>query len=234
MIDLILTYTAKGVLTLMALYIYFRLVCSVYPYLTVRMLWKGGKHAEIRGIRRVVFPEGRAVVYLPTLEVRKYIYKYAIFVQNGNKFLRCRINPKIDYMRYDVISLDVNGKLLDVVSVREHIKTQGDTLPVSLPSRTAYAYVVPRKVDGMYASTERVIRYSVKGMWLFVGLCAVTTVIMSAILYNLISSLILMAFPWFVPVGLQQLFSKAVLYSGLSAALVLLAYYIHSVRVINK
>ncbi len=233
-IGLIITYVGKIVLVLMALYVYFRLMCSVYPWLTVKMIWSGGKHTEIKGVRKLVFPEGRAVVYLPTVEVRKYIHKYAIFVQNGNKYIRMRINPKIDYIRYDVISLDVNQKLLDVVSVREHIKERGDTLPVSLPVNTAYAYVIPRKVDGMYASSERVIRYSVKGMWLFVGLCALTTVIMSALLYSVLSSLLTSIFPYFIPVARGYLFRRAVLYSGLSAALVLLAYYIHSVKVINK
>ncbi len=229
----IIVCIGKSMIAIAAVYMYIYLTCSVYPWLTMRLVWKSERY-QVRGLRRVKYDGGRGVVYQGALHVRKYIYKYAIYTEGEDKCLRCQINPRIQYMRYDVISFDSRGRLLDVVCVSEKIKNAGGTEIVMLPTRTSFAYVVPRVVDGMYESRERVLRYSRAGSLVFLGLCVLTTLVMTYFVYDGLSTVFGYMYRWFEPVEPTFLFGRAVLYALICGSLALLSYHRHSVKVINR
>ncbi len=224
----------KCLVALFALYLYTFLVCRIFPWFTMRLVWRGDKYMP-RGKRKVVFEGGRGVVYEPAAHVRKYIRQYAIFTADKNKFIRCEINGSIKFMRYDIVSFDVRGRLLDVVRVKEHIGGHcGQTQPVALPADTAYACVVPRRVDNEYRGKERVLGYSVWGSSIFMALTVIATLVMTWFWYDGLSSLMTLVIPAFESASLFAVMLRALLWGIISGAVALIAYSIHSVRVINK
>ncbi len=223
----------KGLLAGFAVILYLYLVCAVYPRLTVKLAFCGKGHT-VRGVRRVVFAGGRGVVYEPDLHVRRYLPRYALFVQDGEKYLRCSLNPNVKYIRYDVVSFDLRGKMLDAVSVSEYIRTSGSTKALVLPTATAYAYVIPRRVDGMYESHEKILHYPRKGLIVFGVLTAVSTLIMTWFLYDALNTIFRANIRWFVPASTPYIILHALLYSALILGVVFLAYRSYTKKVINR
>ncbi len=158
MIDNIIIAIEWSLIALFALIGYLYLVCSFIPHLTLRPQWLNRK-GQARGVDRVAFDGGRGVVYEPDQRICRYIQKYALVLSDGHKFLQCRIDPHIRYMRYDVATFGRDGELLDIVRVCERPTVPGQTRRVTLPDATAHAYVVLRSVDGMYTNREKIVRY---------------------------------------------------------------------------
>ncbi len=217
---------------LFAVCTYISLLCSVYPYFTMRLVWRG--ELGIRGRRRVVFPNGRGVVYEPSLDAKKYIDRYAVYEQNGGKYLVCKINTHIEYLRYDAVSFDRKGKILDIVSVSENIRENGETNSVRLPERTAYACVLPRMADGVAVKGRRVLAYSYVGMGVFAAVNILTTAVMSVVLCDSLSFVFSYMMKWFTAPETSSVLGLGIGLGVLSTALSLAFYYLHNIRVINK
>ncbi len=231
--DAIINCVVKITTAVIVLYLYIFLVCYIYPWFTMKLVWRGERYAP-RGRRRVVFDGGRGVVYSPDVKIRKYIPQYAIYLIDGSKYVRCKLNPHIEHMRYDVISLDINNKLLDVVSVNEKISSRGNTQPVKLPTDTAYACVVPRRVDGKSIRGEKTITYSKKGCVWFGILTTVTTVVMSWFLHDGLSALFHVLYGKFEDTSIFEVLLRAFLYGAAISIFGLLVYHRRCTKVINK
>ncbi len=178
-----LEYIESGLLAFVAMVLYWILIGSVVPRVTMRLQWKK-QDLAVRGIRRVTFPGGRGVVYQPEPHVRRYVRQYAIFSENGDKYLRCQLDPRVKHMRYDVVSFTAGGKLLDMISVDEQITHEGKTQMIALPTKTAYAYIIPRQIDDAYENSDAVVSYRKAGMVWFVILTVILTALMSFFLYQ--------------------------------------------------
>lgn len=198
-------YFAEGLMPLLvALPLYFYLILRVYPHFTLRLRGddrvtdpdlplsaagillrlrrrfsrvdpKTDPTAGDRGRRRVTFKDGRAVVYEPTPAVRRYVPAYALIKEEGRVHLLLRLNPKVAYIRYDVLCFDSRGRLLDLLQVSERVTAAGESRPVRLPTATAYTRVVPRQVDKMYEDHSVVAVYSLVGMAVYGALVTLTT-----------------------------------------------------------
>lgn len=243
MFDLIVMYIEDCLLVLMAVAVYLYLVISVYPRLTMRAVWQSrrkGKNPEDRGVRKLVFPEGRAIVYEPSLSTRRFIRHYALIKRGGCTYIQCRIHERIALLRYDVATFDRRGKLLDIVSVREWISEPGHTAPVRLPRETAYASVTLRKADAMYKGREKTLGYTLVGTALYAGLTAVTTVFVDCILQSSLSEICAaLGAAGILPDGgpvtpLSTSMSFAVILGLVSAACGVLIHYIHANKVLNR
>ena len=193
----------NGLTVPVALAVCLYLVVSVYPRLTLRLVWRAPTEAKFsirtlfkgrtkrpllppgdRGIRKLVFPGGRAIIYEPAPKYRRYIRNYALIKQDGCTYIKCRIHSQIAHIRYDVAAFDGKGRLLDVLNVSERITEQGYTRFVRLPRATAYACVTLRKADGMYTGRDVMAGYSVASIIVYTGLSVVTAMITALILYN--------------------------------------------------
>ncbi len=164
---------------LLAPYLY--LTVSVYPWLCMHPVMCDRQRGD-RGRRRVVYPGGRGVVYTPDPRVRRYLSAYALFTHEGAKYIRCAIDERVAYLRYDVLAFDIRGRLLDIVTVDERPEIAGQTHPVRMPTRTAYTRILLRQVDGMYPENPPVLRYHGWGMLLLTVLNVLTTVIYASVL----------------------------------------------------
>lgn len=187
--------------------VYLYLVSSVYPMFTLRLEWRAptkekfswrrlqtGRNASPppgdHGERRLVFPGGRAMIYVPAPKYRRYIHRYALVKQDGCTYIRCRIHEKIAHIRYDVVTFDAKGRFLDVLHVSERITETGCTAAVRLPRDTAYASVTLRRADEMYKENDVSTGYSVKWILVYTVLSVVTALLAAAILYRSVSELL--------------------------------------------
>ena len=178
-------YTIQSTATvIVAICLYVYLVASVYPWLTMRIALRKRQDCPDRGIRRVTFPEGRGVIYRPALKAQSYVPAYALFTREGRKYIRLQTHPRVNFIRYDVVTFDARGKLLDVQKVAERLTTRGATRAVRLPTATAYATVIPRRVDGEYVSREYAVGYSRAGTLVCSTLTLLTTLAMTYLIHG--------------------------------------------------
>ena len=230
---------AESILTvLVALIVYLYLTVSVLPRLVLRPVRKaaGGGRAPIgdRGLRRVTFPEGRAVVYRPSPASCRYLRYYALIRRDGCTYIKCRIHPQVAHIRYDVAAFDRNGRLLDVLSVSERISEQGCTRMVRLPRATAYACVTLRKADGVYVGGEITVGYSLVSMGIYAALCGVTAAVFGAVMQGTLAETIPTLPGWGEVSGTGATVLLSALAGILCAAGILTMYYFHTKRVMNK
>ncbi len=231
--EMIAICIGNGLAALVTVIVYVYLVASVYPCLTMRPVWKHHTMGD-RGLRRVVFQEGRGVVCEPAPSVRRYMPSYALLWQNGYKYLRCRLDERVAYIRYDVVVFDRRGRVLEILSVSERPMAAGSTRPVRLPTATAYVCVVPRRVDGMYTGSVGAIGYSPRGMGLYAGLAVVSTVVASLILYQSLTAVTVLLHPAVAPTARWLVVASAIVLGVVCAACLLFLYHIHSRRVIER
>lgn len=247
--DLLILYVKDALVILSAVAAYFYLIASVYPRFTLRMVWKRDRRGPIlgdRGVRKLVFPEGRAIVYEPALAYRRFIRRYALIKRDGCTYIQCRIHDAVAHIRYDVAAFDRRGRLLDVLRVSERITEAGQTQPVRLPRDTAYACVTLRKADAMYENREATMRYSFVGLGIYAGLTVISTMAASlALRYGLDELLTTIPLDRYLrvegvtfseicvtDVGITLAVSALI---GLAvAAWGLLMYHIHASKVVNR
>ena len=234
--DTILTALPGIVIALTAISVYVYLVSSVYPWLCMRIVWirrQGEPHRGDRGIRRVRFPAGRGVVYEPHPAARRYVPQYALFVRNDRKYIRMCLHPKTAFIRCDVAVFDRLGRLLEVLEISERITTEGATRPVRLPDRTAYACVIPRQVDGEYTGREVTVGYSLAGVISMAILTVLTTVAVGYLLHSELGYA-MTELTGTDPVSLLTTLLVSTLLGILCAGWMLLMYYLHTVRTLNR
>ena len=229
------TCISAGATALVAGVAYLYLLISLYPRLTLRWVWKEGVLLGDRGLRRVVFPEGRAVVYEPAPKIRRFVPRYALIRRQEGTFIRCKIHERIAYLRYDVAAFDAKGTLLDVLRVSERVTVCGSTREVRLPRRTAYATLILRRVDGMYEGRDASVGYGLRGVGVYAALSAVTAALVGWILHTSISDILdaIWRGPWEIR-SLGVTLVTAALLGLFGAAGVLLSHELHRRRVVNR
>lgn len=221
-------------LAAMAAYLY--LLGFLYPRFTLRLTRKGDLSLGDRGLRRVTFPGGRAVIYAPSPKIQRYISRYALVKRENGVFIQCRIHSRIAYLRYDVVTFDRRGRLLDVLRVSERITVSGQTRMVRLPGETAYATLTLRRVDGVYVSREAVVGYGLLGMGIYLALSTVTATAVGALLHGSISEMLTVMMGrqvWEIR-SLGATLAASALLGLLGSVCVLLLHELHRERVINK
>ena len=225
----VLSYIQSAATILAAVCIYVYLVASVYPWLTMHPAWRKKIPYTDRGVKRVKFPTGRGIVCTPDLRVRPYVPQYALFTDGGKKYIRLQTHKRVNYIRYDVVTFDGRGRLLDVLEVSERLSTEAMTRAVRLPTATAYACVIPRKVDGEYVGEKLAVGYSVAGTVTCAALTVVTTALVGVLLHGelvfLLESL---------TISLPAAIALSTLLGVLMAGWILLMHYRHAARRINR
>lgn len=222
------------VLAIVLTVIYVYLVASVYPWLTMHLTWRKRKPYTDRGLLRVRFPEGRGVVYQPDPRVRRYIPKYALFTTEGKKYIRLRVDRRVNYIRYDVVTFDRRGKLLDVLEVSERLASAGSPRAVRLPAATAYASVIPRRVDGEYTGKDMAVGYSPTGIAIYTGLTVLTTVVMAFLIRDEIPTLMYYGDSYIAYFNAGATLILSVLLGAVNSLWVVLLHHLHALRKINR
>ena len=96
-----------------------------------------------RGIKKYkTSKDGLYMVYEPNLLVRKFISQYLIASIGNKKILKCQVKNGINYLNYDVVLFNANGKVFKVLAVQNYIEEGIYTDEIELPSETAYVTLV--------------------------------------------------------------------------------------------
>lgn len=91
-----------------------------------------------RGIRRFKDANGVGILYVPALQIRKYIKQYILYEQPVGSILRCKIADTISYIHFDIICFDNMNNILSILEYKELITNRGYTQTTHLPEGTAY------------------------------------------------------------------------------------------------
>ena len=232
MTELFIILALLFALVLTAIYVY--MVASVYPWLTLHPAWRKRKPHTDRGLLRVKFPGGRGVVYEPDPRVRRYVPKYALFTSEGKKYIRLRVDQRVNYIRYDVVTFDRRGRLLDVLEVSERLTSAGSPRAVRLPTATAYASVIPRKIDGEYTGKEMAVGYSPIGIAVYTALTVLTTVFIAFLIRNELQNLLFYGDHFITYYSAGRTLALSVLLGTVNSLWVVFMHYLHALRKINR
>lgn len=102
-----------------------------------------------RGYRRFVYPTGRAVSYEPHPSVRKFVNKYLLFVNDGYKYFKCRVDKGVRDMKYTLIMVNNKDKVIDTLVVEETIGDSVFGADVLLHPDTSYVALSVESVNGI-------------------------------------------------------------------------------------
>lgn len=232
MTELFIILALLMVIVLAVVYVY--LTASVYPWLTMHLTWRKRKPFTDRGLLRVKFPKGRGVVYEPDPRVRRYISKYALFTSEGKKYIRLRVDERINYIRYDVVAFDRRGRLLDVLEVSERLASAGSPRAVRLPTATAYTAVLPRKIDGEYTGKDMAVGYSPVGIAVYAALTVLTTVFMAFLIRSEIPNLLYSGDSFIAYYSAGATLALSLLLGVVNSLWVVFMHYLHAIRKINR
>ena len=143
----IMTTVSYWTAALFLVVLYIALLADIFPRLFLKLRCAVKENLG-RGLKKYVFPTGRAVLYEPHPTVRKYLNKYLLFTNDGYKYLRCSFDFCVSKITYTVIMLDNKDKVIDVLSVTEDMRHVRASANVRLHSSTSYVAIVVNRVNG--------------------------------------------------------------------------------------
>lgn len=163
-------------------------ICSgiLYVFLTAKFLplWLLKPRADSsldgdRGIKRLVFDCGRAVVYEPSVSYRKYVKQYILSAVGKEKYIQCKFTGSVRCAEYDVVAFDSNDRPIERVCVQEHLFEENGNISraATLPRETAYVKLVVRSVNGVLLDGETVFVLSGSRVLFFTLSVTVCTVL---------------------------------------------------------
>ena len=187
-----------------------------------------------RGYKRFVYPTGRAALYEPHPSVRKYVNKYLLFVNDGYKYLKLRVDKGVDSLKYTVIMFNNKDKVLDTVVASETIGDSSEGAALLLHPDTSYVALNIDEVGGLVLKPQSHSSFSLVRLGVYfaaVLLSSFLTLLLSAFCIERFSDLAIKAS---VPVSNMSgtYFLWALLIAALSLAFLLLYCRKKGIRVV--
>ena len=176
----IVEYVAIVMLTVVFSVMYVFLMGTVYPKFVLKPNYSV-KSSTDRGIRKVRYDGGRGVVYEPIPAFRKYVPLYALYTGSGYKYFKCKVDPFVTAMTYEIILFSSKNKVIDMLSVKETV-TGGTTIPVLLHQDTSYVSLVIHTVNGTAIDNRRVAHIKGSSAVMFILLSTITTSLIGIVL----------------------------------------------------
>ncbi len=177
-LDTGITYLLSILLLIIGFIAYVFLVGGVFPRLILRPKWGSGTPRD-RGIKRYTFKDGRAVVYEPDPKMRKYVKQYILSANGEDKYLKCKVDPRVSTIEYDVVVYDAHNNAIDNIHVAEAIETKGYTKAAELPAKTSHVSLVVREVNYHTIDKRPFARYTLAQVIIFLACNVVATVVLS-------------------------------------------------------
>ncbi len=102
-----------------------------------------------RGLKKFLYPNGRAVVYETHPNIRKYVPQYLLYTEDGYKYLTCKLDESVKHIEYSVVMFNNRDRVLDVIEVDERNISSEESRRVMLHSDTSYIALSLNKVNGI-------------------------------------------------------------------------------------
>lgn len=151
MIDTVISVIANSILTLSGIIFFVFVVSSFLPHLTFKFKYKSKKLSG-RGIKKIIFNDGKCIVYEPSHSIRDAVNQYSLIKKNNSKYIKCKLGDGINFIQYEIVVFNSKNKIIDLISVNEKISERGYTQAVELPQDTSYVEFVLRKVNNVKRS----------------------------------------------------------------------------------
>lgn len=119
-------------------------------------------HIKDRGIQKFLFPQGRAIVYQPSVDIRPYIPQYILSDNDGQRFLKCNLDTRIKAIRYRILPFDADDRPLPILEIEDPVYSPGISHAVPLPMNTAYVSICLQEVNGARFSANGNVGLSLK------------------------------------------------------------------------
>ena len=95
-----------------SLVVFAALIAVVFP----RIFLKEGEidtPPSDRGLKKVKEPNGKSILFEPSVEMRKYVRQYILSERGEKKVIVCRLDEEISYLDYDILLFDCLDRMLD-------------------------------------------------------------------------------------------------------------------------
>ncbi len=213
--------------------IYVLVVGRLLPQIFIRPSKRGVKAID-RGLKKYVYDDGRAIVYEPAAETKRYVDQYIVSSNNGEKFLKCKVDPRVYSLEYDVIAFNSRDRIIDVLAVTDLIVGKRElTSAVSLPMDTAYVSVLAKRVNGIKVSKTPTVYYSGTSLCAYVGLSAAFTAFQVMLLKPYVETLFNAFSKDIEVISDAKTVIASVAISAICSALVILAHCTRDIKIKN-
>ena len=235
LVDQIMSVIALFIFIITNLVLFNFMIGSFLPRTVIRLKYKKINLMD-RGIKKIISPNGRHIIYEPDLQIRRYIIQYTLFAQNDAKYIKCKLDPSIREIKYDVVSFDAGNKIIGITGAYETVIESGYTRTIGLPAETSYVSLVLRKANGQAVDKKKIAGYSPLSLILFALLTVCISVAETFILKSLVTSLLtitefeLHAYD----VHPSMTFILAIIIGIICSGIIIISYIRKSSKVINK
>lgn len=157
--NIVIHSISAAMLLIASLVAFVVIIRAVLPAFLLKLGCSLGKGVG-RGYRKFSYPGGRAVAYEPHPSVRKYVNRYLLFVNDGYKYFKCRVDKGVKHLKYTVIMLNNKDKVIDTVEVEENIGDGIDGGNVLLHPDTSYVALSVNEANGISVKPQSVSYFS--------------------------------------------------------------------------
>jgi len=170
------------------IYVFF--VSTVFPSVFLKPRYRDTLEGD-RGLKKYSFEGGRAIVYEPSLEAKRYLKQYILSAVGNEKYVQCKFDAHIFSAKYEIAAFDCDDRMIDAVQVEEPDldEKRGIASPVLLPTDTAYVRASVKTVNDLKLDREPMLEISHASTAVFTFFTVLWTVleafIMKIILMNL-------------------------------------------------
>ncbi len=170
------------------LYIFF--ISVVFPSFFLKPKYNASLEGD-RGLKKYLFEGGRAIVYEPSVDVKRYIKQYILTAIGNEKYIQCKFDIHIFSSKYEVYAFDCDDRRIDSIQIEEPDLDykNGISKPVLLPNATAYVRVSVKSVNEVKIWREPMVNIPSSQIALFTFFTVVGTIaeafIMKVILMDL-------------------------------------------------
>ncbi len=176
-IDYIFTLLSWALMLIAGVGLYMFAVTKLMPGLLLSPTGVDGKSND-RGVKKYVFPEGRAVVYELELGYRQYVSKYMLFAYKGNKYAKLKFCEGVKTVECEIALYDNSSKLIKIISAFCIASDVVESQAIELPAETSYARVLVRGANGVSVSDEHMYKFSPVRIGMYAAITTALTVVL--------------------------------------------------------
>ena len=156
-----------AVLYLVSFAVYAKLIAGFLPKKLLPVIYDTQDHLG-RGLKKMTYPEGRAVLYEPHPSIRKYIRQYLLFTADGYKYLQSQVGEGVKRYTASLICYDNTNAVLDVLDISESL-SESLGKPVRLHHKTSYIAYVLTSVNGTQLPKVHFMKTKITSMPLYIA-----------------------------------------------------------------
>jgi hypothetical protein len=146
------------------------IACVILPRMFLKTRYTVTKSGD-RGIKKIWEKNGLSIVYEPVIKWRKYISQYVLAERSGKKQLKCKVDPELSYLSYDVVLFNNRDEVFNVLTVKEKIEG-GYTKTLDLPEETSYVALNVNEADAVEFSAPMTAKVKAGKLFGFLFCCS--------------------------------------------------------------